>query len=218
MYYLTKELTAEGTGVTVAHHAIARIELDADLLTLQVHLQQWPNESARIAGATPSGYWRVPLQVAALDLAAGLGAGVRAAVLEDAAFAGGAWAPGADGTVAVAKMRALAAIEVERERRLQGTFISGGREFDLRRSANLSGAVLDAVIATAAGESFEQFWVLADDTSATLTAAETIGAGRAAKALITSLWQTGQGLREQITAIDDETGTLAEVAAVQWPE
>lgn len=127
----------------------------------------------------------------------------------------GAWVPAP--TIAQAKAQRWADIKARRAELLAGSFTSGGRSFDLGTSGNLSGAVLDAVIALSNAEPFSQFWVLADNTSATLTAAETIAAGRLAKSLVTGLWQTSQALREQIEAIDDETGTLAEVAAVVWP-
>ena len=161
--------------------------------------------------------WHLLAPCAGLNLAQGLRMGLLNAVLRHEAFAGATPLPDAATTMAGARMRKTAEISAERERRLQGTFMSGGREFDLRRSANLSNAVLDAVIAQSLGEAFSQFWVLADDTSAQLTADETIAAGRTAKKIITGLWQTSQALREQIDAIDDETGTLAEVAAVVWP-
>ena len=128
----------------------------------------------------------------------------------------GAWVPAP--TIAQTKAQRWEEIKARRELLLRGTFTSGGRLFDLGTSGNLSAAVLDAVIATSNGEPFSQFWVLGDNTSATLTAAETIAAGRAAKALVTSLWQTSQALREQLDAIDDTAGTLDAVVAVVWPE
>lgn len=127
----------------------------------------------------------------------------------------GAWVPAP--TIAQAKALRWDAIKTRREQLLRGTYRSGGRLFDLHTSGNMSGAVLDAVIALNNGEPFAQFWVLADDTAAVLTANEIIAAGRRAAQLITALWQTSQGLREQLDAIDDTTGTLAEVAAVVWP-
>lgn len=127
----------------------------------------------------------------------------------------GAWVPAP--TIAQAKTLRWADIKARRSVLLAGSFTSGGLSFDLSTSGNLSGAVLDAVIALANAEPFSQFWVLADNTSAWLTAAETIAAGRLAKILVTDLWQTSQALREQIDAINDETGTLADVSAVMWP-
>ena len=131
-------------------------------------------------------------------------------------WASGAWVPAP--TIAQAKAQRWEAIKAHRERLLSGTFTCGGRLFDLSTSGALSGAGLDAVIALTNGETFSQFWVLGDNSSAMLTAAETIAAGRMAKGLITALWQTSQALREQLDAIDDATGTPANVAAVVWPE
>lgn len=128
----------------------------------------------------------------------------------------GAWVPAP--TIAQAKAQRWSAIKARREQLLRGTYTSGGRLFDLHTGGNMAGAVLDAVISLQNGELFAQFWVLADDTATVLTASEIIAAGRRAAQLITALWQTSQGLREQLDAIDDTTGTLADVAAVVWPE
>jgi len=153
-----------------------------------VGLVQLAGGLVRVSGPPPGEYWR---------------------------WDAGEWVPSP--TIAQAKAQRWGDIKAQRELRLRGTFTSGGRLFDLSTSGNLSGAVLDAVIALSNGEPFSQFWVLADNTSAPLTAAETIAAGRLAKSLVTGLWQTSQALREQLDAIDDEAGTLAEVAAVVWP-
>lgn len=213
--YLTKSMLSTG-GAAVSHHGIARFDLAADLTTLLVHLEQWPDEAARVAGASATGRWLVRLEVAALSLAEGLEAAVQAGVLQDEAFAGGAWAPGTDATVATAKARQWAAIKAERARRLAGTFSHGGHVYDLN-PVNMSGAVIDAMRAQLAAEPWTQLWVLADNTAVTLSAADMIAVGQACKAAVSGLWATSQALRVALDAIDDETGTLAEVAAVQWP-
>jgi hypothetical protein len=153
-----------------------------------VGLVQLAGDLVRVSGPPPGDQWR---------------------------WEGDTWVPAP--TIAQAKAQRWEDIKAQRELLLRGTFTSDGRLFDLATSGNLSGAVLDAFIALTNGEQFGQFWVLADNTAATLTAAETIAAGRLAKGIVTGLWQTSQALREEIDAIDDDTGTLAEVAAVVWP-
>ena len=209
--------TQSSDGIAVSHHRINTASVQGDCTVIELRVESWPSEEQRITGGPAVARWYLQAPTDGLDLSNGLQAAVLSAVLAHEAFAGATPLPDADGTVANAKVRRRVMLEAEREQRLQGTFTSGGRVFDLRRSANLSGAVLDAVIAQMLGEPFSQFWVLADNSSVFLTAAETIAAGRLAKSVITGLWQTGQGLRDQLAAIDDETGTLAEVAAVVWP-
>lgn len=152
-------------------------------------LAQLAGDLVRVSGPPPGEHWR---------------------------WQAGAWVPAP--TIAQAKAQRWEAIKAQRERLLRGTFTSGGRLFDLSTSGALGGAALDAVIALSNGEPFGQFWVLGDNSSAMLTAAETIAAGRLAKGLVTALWQTSQALREQLDAIDDTAGALADVAAVVWPE
>jgi hypothetical protein len=214
--YLTKAMLSTG-GATVAHHGITRYDLAADLTTLLVHLDQWPDEAARLAGTSATGKWLVRLEVAALNLAGGLEAAVHAGLLQDAAFAGGAWAAGADGTVANAKARRWADIKAERARRLTGTFRHAGKGFDLDQPA-IEAAAAAAARALAAGLVFpKRRWVLANNTTTRLDAAELAALADACDAEVTAIRLTAQDLREALAAIDDATGTLEQVAAVQWP-
>lgn len=111
-----------------------------------------------------------------------------------------------------AKADAWSRIKAERERRLAGTFTHAGHTYDID-PVNLSGASIDAREALIAGEPWSQLWVLADNTVATLTAAEMIAVGRACKAEVSNLWATSQYLRGLIEAAT----TSAAIEAITWP-
>lgn len=218
LMYLTKAMTAEGTGIAVEHHAITQVDMAADLSSLVLHISQWPNEMARIKKAEPSGFWRLKISADQLDLTLGLAGAVRAAVLAHPVFAGGAWAAGADASVATAKARQWASIVAQRDKRLAGTFKHAGKDYQINRPG-MTEAVVDAMLAEAADEKgWTERWVLADNTLVLLTAKQMIAVGRAARRAVSELWSTSQALRDQLDAIDDVRGTLAEVAAVRWPE
>jgi len=103
--------------------------------------------------------------------------------------------------------------KAEREMRLAGTFVSGGRVFEVDRD-NIPGAALDALRAQLASEAWTQAWVLADNSVVTLDGAQMIAAARAMKDHIAALWATSQTLRAQI-----EAATSAdELAAIAWPD
>lgn len=105
-----------------------------------------------------------------------------------------------------------AAVKAERERRLGGTFQAGDRVFQIDQ-LNIPGAALDALRAQLAGEAWAQTWVLADNTAATLGAAEMIMAARAMRDDISALWATSEALRAQILAAE----TAEALAEIAWP-
>lgn len=118
-------------------------------------------------------------------------------------------------TAALAEVRAARweAIKAERERRLTGTFTHNGNVYDID-PVNIAGAAMDAREALIASETWSQVWVLADNTTVTLTATEMIALGRAAKAAVSELWGISQYLRGLVAAAT----TPEEVAAVAWPD
>lgn len=104
-------------------------------------------------------------------------------------------------------------VKDERARRLAGTFDHDGHTYDIDPT-NLTGAALDAQMAIAANETtWEQMWVLHDNTVVTLTATQMIAAARACKAAVSDLWAVSQYLRGLIEAAE----TVAEVEAIAWP-
>lgn len=124
-------------------------------------------------------------------------------------------------TLAAIKTAAWASIKAERDRRLSAGFTVAGRHYQVNQAA-MSGATLGAFMALVQGGAtaadYRQAWVLSNNTVVTLTAAEMIAVGRVCKTVVSNLWATSQYLRGLIDAIDDETGTLQDVAAVVWPE
>lgn len=130
-------------------------------------------------------------------------------------WAAGAWLPAP--TIAQAKVRRWSDIKVQREARLQGTFTAGELVYDIN-TTNITGAAVSAMRALAQAAPFAQTWVLADNATTVLDAAAMLAVGDACAAAVNTLWATSIALRAQLDAIDDDTGTLAEVAAVVWPE
>lgn len=121
------------------------------------------------------------------------------------------WVPAP--TLAARRALAWAAIKSERERRLAGTFAHAGNTYGID-PVNIAGASIDAREALLAGELlWSQMWVLSNNTTVTLTAAEMIAVGRACKTAVTNLWATSQFLRGQIEAAP----TLADIEAITWP-
>lgn len=104
-------------------------------------------------------------------------------------------------------------VKAERERRLAGTFTHAGNVYDID-PVNIAGAAMDAREALIAGEAWTQVWVLANNNTVTLTAAQMIALGRAAKAAVSDLWATSQYLRGLI----DAATTTEELAAIAWPQ
>lgn len=115
-------------------------------------------------------------------------------------------------TLAAMQAQAWAAVKAERSRRLAGTFDCAGRTYQIDRD-NVPGAALDALRAQLAGEAWSQAWVLADNTVATLNAAEMIAVGRAMRQAISDLWATSEVLRAQIQAAI----TPEQLASITWP-
>lgn len=94
-----------------------------------------------------------------------------------------------------------------------GTFSTGGKTYQINES-KISGATVDAMLAKSGNEnSWEQPWVLADNSVTTLNANQMISVGRAMKTHISGIWATSQFLRAQI----DAATTIPAVEAISWP-
>ena len=105
-------------------------------------------------------------------------------------------------------------IKAERIDRLVGNITVGGRTYQCNQAA-MAGAALAAFMSTAGGTTttFAQPWVLTDNTSANLTAEETIELGLAARDYVNGLSTTTQAMRDAL----DAATTAEDVAAVTWP-
>ncbi|MBC7729139.1 MAG: DUF4376 domain-containing protein [Microbacteriaceae bacterium] len=204
--------TQSSTHIAVTHHKLARAEITPDFLRVNLWLDSWPNEAARLDGQPACAHWFVAVPAETLKLDAGLLAGLLAAVIATPDFAGATQLPDASVGIAALKTRKWAEVKAERDRRADGTFTSGSRTFDAD-PVNLVGAALDAYLSVQNKEAYAQPWVLADNSAAMLTAAEMIAAGRACKAYLAGLWVISQGLRDKLNAAQ----TTAEVDAITWP-
>lgn len=104
-------------------------------------------------------------------------------------------------------------IKAERDLRMAGTFEHNSHVYDVD-PVNIAGASVDAREAIIANETtWEQSWVLSNNTVITLTATEMIALGRAAKTHVSVLWGTSQYLRGLIEAAT----TVEDVEAITWP-
>jgi hypothetical protein len=97
-----------------------------------------------------------------------------------------------------------------------GCDVAGIGRFDTGERARqfLSGAVLAAQLALAAGEPFAVDWTLADNSVVTLDAAALVAAGQAVAAHINAMHQRGRVLKERI----ESAASLADIAAIVWSE
>lgn len=118
-------------------------------------------------------------------------------------------------TLAAIKAVAWAAIKDRREALLVGAFTVAGRTFQCNQ-ASMSGATLGAFMALTQGgdaaANYRQSWVLADNTTVSLTAAEMVEVGWAGSAYVTELWEKSQRLRQAL----DAATTIDAVEAVKW--
>lgn len=119
-------------------------------------------------------------------------------------------------TIAQAKAQRWEDLKARRQELLQGTFSVGGLQYDIN-PVNITGAAVLAMRALETNEQFEQVWVLADNSTTTLDAAGMLAVAEACAAAVNAVWAISIALRADLDAIDDETGTLADVAAVVWP-
>ena len=117
--------------------------------------------------------------------------------------------------VTIAEMQATAwnSIKNTRDRLEYGNFSYGEWVFQINKE-DITGAAFDAFLAKQSGDdSFRQFWVLADNTTVSLTADQVIAVARSMKAYVTGLHETSSALRAQI----DATTTADAVKAITWP-
>lgn len=116
-----------------------------------------------------------------------------------------------------AKRAKWAELRTEHARRMAGTFTAGGKTFTIDQP-DLALAMMDAFLAQRANEAgWQQRWPTADGPAVLLSAAQMLALGRARHAAVAALSNTLESLRDQLRAIDNNTGTLAQVAAVVWP-
>ena len=96
-----------------------------------------------------------------------------------------------------------------------GPFVFGGQTYDgdSESQRRIQGAAQLATLAQATGQPFSIDWTLADNTQATLTAAEMIGVGVALGQHVNGAHGIARTLRTQI----DAATTPEELEAIQWP-
>jgi hypothetical protein len=122
--------------------------------------------------------------------------------------------------LAVAKAAKWEQAKAERDRRIAaGCAVPGIGTFDSDdpSRSNITGAVTMALIAQAAGQPFSIGWKLADNTVATLDAAQMIGAGVVVGQYVAACHANAQALGQAIEA----AGTIAALGDINigagWP-
>ena len=113
------------------------------------------------------------------------------------------------------RAQAWSRIKSARESVEFGPFVWGGQTFDgdSESQRRIQGAAQLATLAQATGQPFSIDWTLADNTQATLTAAEMIGVGVALGQHVNGAHGIARTLRTQI----DAATTPEELEAIQWP-
>jgi hypothetical protein len=119
-------------------------------------------------------------------------------------------------TLEMAQKRKWHQIKEIRNQKEFGGFIWDTSKFDSDSlsQARIQAAVLMAMQAAQADESFEVIWTLADNTTRPLTSAEVLEVGRALAQHIHATFVTSRLLRDQI----NEAETIEEVESINWPE
>ena len=122
----------------------------------------------------------------------------------------------AEPTLEAHRLGAWARIKAARVAAEQEPLVVGALVFDADADSQqkIAGAVQMAQLAIASGQDagWSITWTLADNTAATLTAAQMIGVGLALAARTSGLHQRGRTLRAQINA----AGSLDELNAITW--
>lgn len=123
-----------------------------------------------------------------------------------------AWVP----DLTASRASAWLAVKRERDKREFGAFEHAGMMFDgdeaSQRRINL--AVLGAQAALAAGQAWSIDWTLADNSVATLDAADIVGVAESLGANISAAHEWARGLRTQILAAQSVEAIDALVAAL----
>lgn len=104
-------------------------------------------------------------------------------------------------------------VKIERAEQEAAPFDCLGHTFDADQ-ARLMGAAIDAMLAKAAGQTWEQQWTLTNNTMVALSADEMILVARTLKERVSALWTASQAMREQIINASNPDELAA---AVQWP-
>lgn len=110
-------------------------------------------------------------------------------------------------------------VKARRDAAIDGgaTTPSGVVDSDALSRSNISGAVLAAVIAQAAGAPFSMDWTLKDNSVVTLDAADMIAVGLAVMSHVNSAHAVARVLRATIEAATD-VGTLLQIdITAGWP-
>lgn len=134
-------------------------------------------------------------------------------------FVGGTIVPDETATLDSKKARKWAATKLERYSRMNLGIVTDYGMFDTDdiARANISGAVLAAVVANSSGQPFSISWTLKDNTIATLTANQMIQVGMLVMTYVDECHAASRTLREAIDAAED-TDTLDAIdIASGWP-
>ena len=122
----------------------------------------------------------------------------------------------AEPTLAAHRLDAWSRIKAARTAAEQAPLPVGPLTFDADEASQqrIAGAVQMAQLAIASGQDagWSITWTLADNTAATLTAAQMIGVGLALAARTSAIHAKGRDLRAQI----DAAGSLDELNAITW--
>lgn len=207
--------------ITLPNHAVGefhvarRLEVDFVKSIAMLSVLSYPNEAAYLAGAGP--IYTTPVLVPATACAAPLlaSAEVWLTAVEESIFAGGVITTDQAQGLEAMKMRQWDQIKVARDAALAGGMAFDGSMFDSDpvSISRITGAAMLAMMAVSAATPYKVTWVLADNTTRELDAAETMALGAAAGAHVQAVIDQGQALRGELEAAT----TIGQVAAVAWP-
>jgi hypothetical protein len=200
-------------GVPCAYHKAVGGEFSYRDGVVVVRVGSWYNQAACDAGQGVLWSWPVSLPVAQ----AGNAENVMVADPASPFYEG---LVEVDTTITLESLVARRWNEIKQERtaRLVGNITVGGRTYQCNQAA-MAGAALAAFMAQVDGTTatFAQPWVLTDNTSAELTAAETIAMGLAARNYVNGLSTATQAIRDALDALEPGSTPADIAAASAWP-
>lgn len=207
---ILKDFTAPNGALTTVH-IVKDIKVVHPYDTAMLNIFSYANEQSFLNKSDP--LWSTPINFAITDVGSVLSFAETWLIQNpDSPFFGGTIIEDNSSTFTTAKVRAWARVKQSRTIAELLPFEYNGDLYDSNKE-QIMGAVQLAVISQLAGQPFSIDWTLRNNTSRTLDAPGMINVGVALGQRISSIFDTGRTLRDQIEAAT----TVAELDAIVWP-
>lgn len=199
-------------GAISEYHVVKRLETDFQKNLFMVTVLSYSNEVAYLAGG--STVQSLPVRVPADACTAPLNEVLHKWLVTDPSspFIGGQVVLDMSDTLEAAKERAWSTVKVGRANAEAGGFTFDGSIFDAD-TKHITGAVVIAMMAKAAGTPYLETWTLFDNTERVLNADQVMALGAAFGGYVSEIYDTARQLRAQI----DASVSIQDLALISWP-